>query len=231
MKHTTKIIALSVASSLLLGSVGIAFAEDNVQVHNEVHATSTTGSTTDSHHPLKDLRNEIREEHASSTEDHDLLSSSTEARKARHAEEKLEIKTKLDARHQENVKHVIANRIKAHQEIINAQKNRIARITLVAGKIKAAGKDTSAADAKLVDASAKLTLATADLAAITTSASTTVSATNPGEKLNKMKTLFDTVNADIKAAHKDITEAIVALKALGNVEFHATSTASTSSHE
>ena len=232
MKPSLKITAGIMAASMVLGTATIAFAESSVNVETEIHASSTTGGQHGDNHPLKDLRHDLREEHASSTEaHHDRIASSTEARKEHRAEVKLAIKTKLDARRQENVKRIIENRVKKHQEIINAQKKRISRVALIAGKIKAAGKDTSAADLKIADANAKIELAVSDLASINTTASTSVAALNPGDKLAQIKTLFDTVNADIKAVHQDIADAISDLKGLGKVEFHASSTASTSSHE
>jgi hypothetical protein len=191
------------------------------------------------HQDVRELRASTTEEirdirHSTSTSKDDkqdeikgLRASTTAAIKEMRHETKIEIKAKLDAKRAANVAKVIHNRVHEFQHLINQQSARVTRVMKVSATLKAAGKDTGAADSLLVDASLKLSHASTTLLSINTNATTTASSTNPSATLSALKTTFESVSADLKVVHKDIATAISDLKGLGSVEIHATSTATT----
>lgn len=212
-----KIAAGILMASVVLSTASIAFAEDR-------------GG--------RDDRNEIKQIRASSTleirgerdEIKNIRASTTAAIKAVHVETKIAVKAKLDAKKQEKVLKVLRNHIAEELKHIAQLSKRANELSIITLRIKAAGRNTLTADGLLIDARAKLAHASSTLASINVTASSTVSSTTPGAKLEQFKTQFDSVKADIKVVHTDLAEAISSLKGIGRgIDFgkHGTSTTAT----
>lgn len=192
----SKLTAGMLTTVCVLSVVSFAFAED------------TPSASTTNRRPGQAIRQEIKDIRASSTaEIRDLRDQVKETR--------IDIKAKLTTKKQLAVLKVISNRVRAFEKIINQQKDRANRVAAVAAKIKAQGKDTSIADAALLDAQTKLADGLTKLASIKTTASSTVASSTPGQTLNAVKDIFNQVKEDIKTAHKDIARAISSLKGIG----------------
>jgi hypothetical protein len=209
----TKLSAGALAVALLLGSTAVAFAREDIGVDASLKVK------------LDDNRGRDK------GMDDNAQSSTTRAAargeiKLKHAEAKIEIKARLDDKRKENVKRVVDNRIRAYNKHINQLSTRVTRLEVIANKATTTAS-TTASLSLLAQAKVKLTHASTTLASINANASTTVSASNPGQALQSVKAQFDTVNDDIKAAHKLISDAIKSLKGVGlkaKVESHGTTT-------
>jgi hypothetical protein len=123
-----------------------------------------------------------------------------------------------DERRQEAEKQ-IAGHISKMTERFNAAVKRldvlIMRLESRIAKVKAAGKDTSVADPLIADAKANITQAELDIAKIPGLVTTSLQAsTTLVGKFNDLKNLSDTINKELRTAHKDLEKAIGALKGL-----------------
>ncbi|MDQ3014651.1 MAG: hypothetical protein M3Q73_02215 [bacterium] len=181
---------------------------------------STTASTT--------IKAKLNDKKATSTpKDRGAKGTTTNATSTKKMK-LVELKTKLDAQKQTQVKKRIAHKVSVYEKAINQIEDLSKRVDSRIAKFEAAEADVALAKARNATAKTKIAEARALLASVKIEADAAVASSTPQKAIPNVIKTFAKVKESIKAAHAAVVNAIKALKGTKmSIEGTATSTATT----
>jgi len=133
----------------------------------------------------------------------------------------------LSATAQTRITNLAANISNREDATVRRIQNVTTRLESRLATMKAAGKDVLTAESKVTDAKTNLGLAKSSLNTIDKAVATFVGSSNPKESWNNLKSIYITINTNIKAAYEALKDAVTAAETAGDAVAATPTTATT----